>query len=257
MQPISSDPLQLWDIHIDTSDEKGDGRIQLRTINNTDDNNDINHDTQNQVHGPLIQISGSRLSQNYIICPPKPTSSIQRPSLGITLPYLYLTVATPSQSQQQQYNPHFSFEVTILDDKQTRRRFRASTYQSTTVVTPDICTVPLKLETQPRRLDRDEVLLPAKKEKTNDDDTYFGREGNDGEDNSSEEHKFPCWNRLCIPLHDYTRLAYGTTYVETAWVQVHSTCNLKRLYFSSKEINEDDELPEEFRLYNCPRTKKT
>lgn len=41
---------------------------------------------------------------------------------------------------------YFSFEVTILDDKNIRRRFRASNYQTTTRVKPFICTMPMKLD---------------------------------------------------------------------------------------------------------------
>jgi Protein of unknown function (DUF667) len=41
---------------------------------------------------------------------------------------------------------YFSFEVTILDDKNVRRRFRASNYQSETRVKPFICTMPMKLD---------------------------------------------------------------------------------------------------------------
>lgn len=41
---------------------------------------------------------------------------------------------------------YFSFEVQILDDKNVRRRFRASNYQSTTRVKPFICTMPMRLD---------------------------------------------------------------------------------------------------------------
>lgn len=36
--------------------------------------------------------------------------------------------------------------MTILDDKNVRRRFRASNYQSETRVKPFICTMPMKLD---------------------------------------------------------------------------------------------------------------
>merc|ERR1711920_291663 len=41
---------------------------------------------------------------------------------------------------------YFTFEVTVLDDKSVRRRFRASNYQSTTRVKPFICTMPMRLD---------------------------------------------------------------------------------------------------------------
>ena len=37
-------------------------------------------------------------------------------------------------------------EVQVLDDKNVRRRFRASNYQSTTRVKPFICTMPMRLD---------------------------------------------------------------------------------------------------------------
>merc|ERR1712088_846812 len=41
---------------------------------------------------------------------------------------------------------YFTFEVQVLDDKNVRRRFRASDYQSTTRVKPFICTMPMRLD---------------------------------------------------------------------------------------------------------------
>jgi hypothetical protein len=38
---------------------------------------------------------------------------------------------------------YFTFEVQVLDDKNVRRRFRASNYQSMTRVKPFICTMPM------------------------------------------------------------------------------------------------------------------
>lgn len=233
--------------------------------------------------GSSIEITGSRLSRNYITCPPiskksdtaTTTTTTTRPSLGITLPYLYLTVRMPTLQSD------FSFEVTILDDKRMIRRFRASTYQSTTVIKPDICAMPLRLERQRRQLARDALLLPAKKQKLDGNHSTYpdrayaegsnsydkcghygpGGGGNsddvdeDDEDfNDSSAETFSCWNRLFVPLSEYTRRAYGTNYVETMWVQIHANCRLKRVYFSEREINEDDELPEEFRLFHRQTT---
>lgn len=41
---------------------------------------------------------------------------------------------------------YFTFEVTVLDDKGVKRRFRASNYQSATRVKPFICTMPMRLD---------------------------------------------------------------------------------------------------------------
>ena len=41
---------------------------------------------------------------------------------------------------------YFTFEVQVIDDKNVKRRFRASNYQSKTRVKPFICTIPMKLD---------------------------------------------------------------------------------------------------------------
>ena len=48
------------------------------------------------------------------------------------------------------FNHHFHLLIVswfqVLDDKNVRRRFRASNYQSTTRVKPFICTMPMRLD---------------------------------------------------------------------------------------------------------------
>jgi len=48
--------------------------------------------------------------------------------------------------QVKNVRKYFSFEVQVLDDKNVRRRFRASNYQSATRVKPFICTMPMRLD---------------------------------------------------------------------------------------------------------------
>ena len=61
-----------------------------------------------------------------------------------------LPPARPSASHAPrpsvQLKKYFTFEVQVLDDKNVRRRFRASNYQSTTRVKPFICTMPMRLD---------------------------------------------------------------------------------------------------------------
>ncbi len=122
-----------------------------------------------------------------------------------------------------QLKKYFTFEVTVLDDKNVHRRFRASNYQvrrrahlaspsstpvrhgtlsvvgqhsvyvarvlrlrsvqSTTRVKPFICTMPMRLD--------------------------------DG------------WNQIQFNLSDFTRRAYGTNYIETLRVQIHANCRIR------------------------------
>jgi Protein of unknown function (DUF667) len=86
-----------------------------------------------------LELAGTNVATTYISCPPIPegkTSSTQ--GLGIKLPFLILIIKNLGRQ--------FSFEVTILDDKGIHRRFRASTYQTTTRVKPFITTMPMKLD---------------------------------------------------------------------------------------------------------------
>ena len=61
-------------------------------------------------------------------------------------------IALPGHDHQEcnppltQLKKYFTFEVQVLDDKNVRRRFRASNYQSTTRVKPFICTMPMRLD---------------------------------------------------------------------------------------------------------------
>ena len=57
-----------------------------------------------------------------------------------------LTCALFSRHSRRQLKKYFTFEVQVLDDKNVRRRFRASNYQSTTRVKPFICTMPMRLD---------------------------------------------------------------------------------------------------------------
>uniref|UniRef100_A0A8C0WHF4 CFA20 domain-containing protein n=1 Tax=Castor canadensis TaxID=51338 RepID=A0A8C0WHF4_CASCN len=76
--------------------------------------------------------SGTR-STTYITCPADP-----KKTLGIKLPFLVMII--------KNLKKYFTFEVQVLDDKNVRRRFRASNYQSTTRVKPFICTMPMRLD---------------------------------------------------------------------------------------------------------------
>merc|ERR1740117_2827832 len=76
---------------------------------------------------------GTNVSTNYITAP-----ADKKRTLGIKLPFLVMII--------KNLKKYFSFEVMVLDDKNVRRRFRASNYQSTTRVKPFICTMPMRLD---------------------------------------------------------------------------------------------------------------
>ncbi|CAH0713246.1 unnamed protein product, partial [Brenthis ino] len=103
---VGSKPLAIWDTHIQ------DGYITRF----------LDQDIKSMV----LEIGGTNVSTTYITCPKG------NMVLGITMPFLVMIV--------KNLKKYFSFEVTILDETGTRRRFRVSNFQSSTQILP-LCTV--------------------------------------------------------------------------------------------------------------------
>merc|ERR1712182_203619 len=76
--------------------------------------------TDQDIQSSVLEVMGTNVSTNYITCPADPNKT-----LGIKLPFLVMIL--------KNLKKYFTFEVMVLDDKNIRRRFRASNYQSTTV----------------------------------------------------------------------------------------------------------------------------
>ncbi|XP_071612577.1 cilia- and flagella-associated protein 20-like isoform X2 [Heliangelus exortis] len=110
---IGSKPLQIWDKKVC--------------------NGYIKRITDNDIRSLVLEIAGTNVSTTYITCPDDP-----KETLGIKLPFLVMII--------KNLKKYFTFEVQVLDDKNVRRRFRASNYQSTTRVNPFSCTMPLRLD---------------------------------------------------------------------------------------------------------------
>ena len=113
MYSIGSQPLQIWD-------------KQCR-------NGHIKRITDADIQSSVLEIMGTNVSTIYISCP-----ADAKQTLGIKLPFLVMII--------KNLKKYFTFEVQVLDDKNVRRRFRASNYQSTTRVKPFICTMPMRLD---------------------------------------------------------------------------------------------------------------
>jgi len=96
-------------------------------------NGHIKRLTDCDIQSSVLEVEGSNVSTTYITCPPG-----KKQTLGIKLPFLVMII--------KNMRKYFTFEVTVLDDKGVRRRFRASNYQSTTRVKPFICTMPMRLD---------------------------------------------------------------------------------------------------------------
>ncbi|ESQ48796.1 hypothetical protein EUTSA_v10021577mg [Eutrema salsugineum] len=110
---LGSKPLQIWDKEVE------DGHVKRC------------HD--DDIQSNVLEVVGSNIQSTFITCPADLSAT-----LGIKLPFLVLVVKNMKK--------YFSFEIQILDDKNVRRRFRASNFQSVTRVKPYICTMPLKMD---------------------------------------------------------------------------------------------------------------
>ena len=110
---IGSNPLQIWDKKVK--------------------NGVIKRITDQDIQSMVIEVTGSNVVTTFITCPVDP-----RLSLGIKLPILVIIV--------KNLKKFFSFEIEILDDKNVKRRFRSSNFQTVTRVRDFICTMPLRLD---------------------------------------------------------------------------------------------------------------
>lgn len=94
-------------------------------------NGHIKRLTDNEVNSIVLEIVSTNVATTFITCPKN------NQVLGIRLPFLVMIVKNLKR--------YFSFEITILDDKGMRRRFRISNFQSTTKIKPFCTTMPIGL----------------------------------------------------------------------------------------------------------------
>ena len=109
---VGAAPLEQWSSHVEAG--------YIKRITDPD------------IVSSVIEIMGTNIATTYISTPADPNQT-----LAIKLPYLVMLIKNMKK--------YFSFEIQILDDKNIKRRFRASNYQRTTRVKPFICTMPLCL----------------------------------------------------------------------------------------------------------------
>nr|XP_033515514.1 cilia- and flagella-associated protein 20 isoform X2 [Nicotiana tomentosiformis] len=93
---LGSKPLQIWDKEVV--------------------NGHVKRLPDEDIQSNVLEIVGSNVQQAYITCPADPNAT-----LGIKLPFLVMIVKNVKK--------YFTFEIQVLDDKNVRRRFRASNYQ--------------------------------------------------------------------------------------------------------------------------------
>ncbi|KAG0005088.1 hypothetical protein BGZ80_005509, partial [Entomortierella chlamydospora] len=203
---LGSDPLQLWAMRVGppptSESSKSKESTPASSASTTSAPNEANAPStplephvefliDDTLNSKVLELLSTNLPSTFITTP-----SLATRTLGIKLPYLVFLV--------KNLGKYWSFEVTILDDRGEKRRFRASNFQTTTRVKPYITTMPLRMD--------------------------------------------PGWNQIQLNLADYTKRAYGTTYMETQRITVHANCRIRRIYFSDRLVQESD-LPAEFKLY--------
>jgi hypothetical protein len=114
---IGSSPLKIWS-----------SKVQ---------NGHVKRITDADIQSSVLELAGTNVSTTYISCP-KDGPGDKKATLGIKLPFLVMII--------KNLKKYFTFEVMVLDDKNIRRRFRASNFSSTTRVKPFICTMPMRLD---------------------------------------------------------------------------------------------------------------
>lgn len=184
-------------------------------------------------------------STTYITCPADP-----KKTLGIKLPFLvmiiknlkkYFTFEVQVQAREKNVLRDLwgiftegtflirSRDFQVLDDKNVRRRFRASNYQSTTRVKPFICTMPMRLDDGWNQIQFNLSDFTRRAYGTNYIETLRVQVGASS-----------CEKRSFISRFWHLFLSFC--------FQIHANCRIRRVYFSDRLYSED-ELPAEFKLY--------
>lgn len=79
-------------------------------------NGQVKRTQDEDIQSNILEIVGTNVQSTYITCPADPSAT-----LGIKLPFLVMIVKNVKK--------YFTFEIQVLDDKNVRRRFRASNFQ--------------------------------------------------------------------------------------------------------------------------------
>lgn len=79
-------------------------------------NGHVKRITDQDIQSSVLEIMSDNVASTYVVTPADPQKT-----LGIKLPFLVMII--------KNLKKYFSFEVQVLDDKNVRRRFRASNYQ--------------------------------------------------------------------------------------------------------------------------------
>lgn len=110
---LGAKSLTVWDQHVE--------------------NGYIKRITDQDIRTSVMEIVSTNVNSTYVTCPKD-----SKEELGIKLSIMVLHI--------KYMKKYFTFEIQVLDDTNVRRRFRASNYQSRTIVKPYVCTLPMRLD---------------------------------------------------------------------------------------------------------------
>lgn len=96
-------------------------------------NGHIKRVVDSDMQSSVLEIIGANVNLNYISHP-----ADEKTTLGITMPNLVFQV--------KNLRKYFTFEVTVLDDKNILRTFKICNFHTLTRVKTNLCIVPLRLE---------------------------------------------------------------------------------------------------------------
>lgn len=141
-QKCSRTPISLASCQSSTPLDRSHFKFGTNRVPNTLFSSQRTHQAAHRPRHPIIcaRDNGNQRHHSLHHLSPKWTRNFRH---QITLPCHDHQECTPLLIQLKKY---FTFEVQVLDDKNVRRRFRASNYQSTTRVKPFICTMPMRLD---------------------------------------------------------------------------------------------------------------
>uniref|UniRef100_A0A0A9W8N9 CFA20 domain-containing protein n=1 Tax=Lygus hesperus TaxID=30085 RepID=A0A0A9W8N9_LYGHE len=108
------------------------GSRPLRLWSKNVKNGYVKRVTDEQVKSLVLELIGNNVVSTYIACPADMSES-----LGIKLPFLVLIV--------KNLKKYFTFEIQVLDDKQTRRKFTISNASTQTRIRNFETTLPVNL----------------------------------------------------------------------------------------------------------------
>ncbi|KAG0313932.1 Cilia- and flagella-associated protein 20 [Linnemannia gamsii] len=138
-----SDPLQLWAKRVGPPPTPSTSKSQSTSNDGDSPTTPPPQEQQLEPHveflvddtlnSQVLEILSTHLPTTFITTP-----SLATRTLGIKLPFLVFLV--------KNLGKYWSFEVTVLDDRGEKRRFRASNFQTTTRVKPYITTMPLRMD---------------------------------------------------------------------------------------------------------------